>query len=895
MINSILSNKKRRISLLVVIIFMITLMPVFAATPKILPILGVQASSTIGGNMSPENLINGNKNDMFSSQSDANCWIYAELDGIYDVSGVTLYSRGDKYGFPEGVKISTSIDGIDWTPVPNAVYTFPNPILEISNKLDFAAPVTAKFVRIETTKAFWDGVSSLTQYSEIEIFGSDSSFVGDSTLQTYKLKRISNTNSKWYQFEDVGITAQYPSKAFFIPFYKTPIAGDTLTKAPNAIFYNNKYLLAYEKGGENSSQIYAKMSFDEQIDKNYNAEFLLINKSGFDCIKNPSFVKIADKTYIAVETIKKGSSKIAIIEYKGQSNITITNNDIIKLNVSVDGFSGNMSRPSLTYDESSNTLRLYFVSKIDNKPVMFYAEANGVDFKDLVYKNYLNNLNYGTVFHSAGGYFALFKTYNDDGSCLTEWASSQDGIIFERESILVCGNTILNGKQFSTGTASAVMDDDGNIKAVFAQTWFDNEADSSIMMALPQMRVSISNGYVTLQRTMALSSSVQIIIAERNYTSSDLVKIYDFPSDSVVYEVRQNISSGSAYQVMPINSKETARTSCYKIQNPSLSDLSWIKPKGIEGNAYAPVYTPSNLIAYDENLVWQTVPVYTFNPNAEEFIVTLPSELNVGAISIAGFDGGGFPEAFNIQYSTDNVNFMQVSNGKILDFPTMATKDDVVFKFDSVVLAKYIKFQMTRFTPNGFFMVQAILSKIKIYGQNIPEQYVYAPEKIIRGYAQTWNYKDGKTLQKIAPIQSIRVSSELNSTNWKGGNLIDGDTVNTLWSSASDQTGAEGQFIIADLGSSYNVGRIELFPRGDALCFPKAFYFSYSKDGISWTQITGQNYTDYPVPNPALHQYFKFNAPVSARYIKMNIEKQRSDGGNYMSHIAEFSVHKVVD
>jgi len=538
----------------------------------------------------------------------------------------------------------------------------------------------------------------------------------DGAQASYNLENISTTNKRWFQFEDVGRTAPYPSNTFFIPYYKTPIAGGTSTYSPTAVFYNNTYILAYEKVYENSSQIYAKISSNDQVDSFIDSEQLLVTKTGFDSIKSPSFVNVGNKTYLAVEVVQNNISKIAVIEYTGQKEITIQQTDIIDLNVDFDGYTGQMQHPSLTYDVTENIFRLYFVSKIKDSTVMFYAQSSTNDPKNFEYKDSLKQLLDGTVFHSAGGYFAIFKTYFNDQTCITEWASSLDGIVFNRESTLVNGNTISNGKMFSTGSGTAAIDNNGLIKAIFAETWLEDTNRTGIMMSLPQMKVSVSKEYVTLSNNMALSSQVQVLMSERDYTTTDVVRLYSSPNNTIEYEVIKNISAGTAFQVIPINSDVVVRTSCYKIENESISGMSLIEPEAINGNSETTLLSPSNLINYNKNLLWQTKAVYTFNPKPEELIITLPTELAVGAVAIAGNDGYGFPTSFEVQYSTDNITYKPVKS--IFDFPPMANRNDIVFKFDNMVKAKYIKFVFERYTTNSSCMMQVILSKIKVYSVN---------------------------------------------------------------------------------------------------------------------------------------------------------------------------------
>ena len=868
-----------------------------------LTIVSVQVSSTLGGNMGPQNLINNAKDDMFSSANDANAWVYIELDDVYAVSQVKLWARGDKYGFPNTIRVDSSIDGISWAVVPGAAFQFPhtgNYITNVENPLVFGSPVNAKYVRIVTTDSFYDGTSSLTQYAEIEAFGDDSSYTGDDMLQNYKIKRIGPTNTKWFQFEDVAILASYPSDAFFVQYYRTPIAGDTQTRAPAAVQYNGKWLLAYERGAEGSTEIYSKLSDGAEIESFYGAESKLVNKTNWDAVKCPSFVKVGSDTYLACEVVKSGVSKIAMVKYTGQSNITFTSADVLNFAVSVPGFSGNMCRPSLTYDGNTGKLRLYFVNYLTaEQPVMYYAESTDGTPANLQYVAFLDNLRYGTVFHSAGGYFSIAKTYFDDGSTMTEWQSSADGVAFGRESTLLDYNYRLNGTFFSTGLGAAAIDHTGKIAGIFAEVFDASPVDGAIMLALPQMRVTVSKGQTTLAESIAISAGVQALRVERDYTSTDRVSIFDKPSETAGYELRVNILAGTSYQIMPITQNGAARTTVAAYKNPAISDLTWIKPTDAAGTASFPVYRADNVLAYDENVQWQSPYFYTYNQTPDELVVTLPAALNVGAVSFAGnVDGGGFPLQFRVLTSTDNITFTPVTNARIYDTPAMSSSGDYIVRFDNTVNARYVKFVFERTSLNSAFMLQTCLSKVKIYGKNVPAQYVYDPATIVRGFPATSSYPGGKTLVAIpGSDMSVTASSFLdNSANWKPENLL--DSTDTLWCSQSDASGELTEILTFKLdkagSASFDVGRIELVPRIDGSLFPKNFKFAYSNDGTNFTDIPGLSYIGYSVPDVTLHQYFTLATPVSAKYIRVYIDKQRSDGNFFMTQLSEVIIDKVV-
>ena len=84
---------------------------------------------------------------------------------------------------------------------------------------------------------------------------------------------------------------------------------------------------------------------------------------------------------------------------------------------------------------------------------------------------------------------------------------------------------------------------------------------------------------------------------------------------------------------------------------------------------------------------------------------------------------------------------------------------------------------------------------------------------------------------------------------------------------------------------------ITLTPRADLYCFPEAFTLQYSQDGIIWTDIPGQQYSDYRIED-AQPITFSFGRRVTAFYFRILATELSADQfGSYALQIAEMSLN----
>ena len=141
----------------------------------------------------------------------------------------------------------------------------------------------------------------------------------------------------------------------------------------------------------------------------------------------------------------------------------------------------------------------------------------------------------------------------------------------------------------------------------------------------------------------------------------------------------------------------------------------------------------------------------------------------------------------------------------------------------------------------------------------------------------------------------VTSSSSLDDRDWSRSKLVDG-TVNTEpytsgWRSSGNDRADHTEWVTLDLGASYDVNRVVLYPRNDYGCvgvgFPKTFVTKTSPDNANWTMAATRS--DCPQPGNA-PQYFSFSTRT-ARYVNITMTglRQVSDG-KYGAAFAEIEV-----
>ena len=141
----------------------------------------------------------------------------------------------------------------------------------------------------------------------------------------------------------------------------------------------------------------------------------------------------------------------------------------------------------------------------------------------------------------------------------------------------------------------------------------------------------------------------------------------------------------------------------------------------------------------------------------------------------------------------------------------------------------------------------------------------------------------------------VTSSSSLEEEGWSRSSLVDG-TINTEpytrgWRSSGNKAAAHAEWVTLDLGASFIVNRVILYPRNDygyaGADFPGSFQIKTSPDNTKWTVAAER--TGYPQPGNA-PQYFSFGNRA-ARYVSIEMTGLRkTSDGKYYASFAEIEV-----
>ncbi len=150
-----------------------------------------------------------------------------------------------------------------------------------------------------------------------------------------------------------------------------------------------------------------------------------------------------------------------------------------------------------------------------------------------------------------------------------------------------------------------------------------------------------------------------------------------------------------------------------------------------------------------------------------------------------------------------------------------------------------------------------------------------------------------KAQENVARGKSCKVFSSLESKNWSVSRLTDGEKGDIGWSSKAFSTYSEHilypEYVVIDLGSTYNLNKISLFPRGDGASagkgFPEDFNIQLCQQGEPWRVVVQKK--NYPAPLNGNPQEFLLT-PTKARFIKIEASRLRVvDGNNFYFQLAE--------
>ena len=219
-----------------------------------------------------------------------------------------------------------------------------------------------------------------------------------------------------------------------------------------------------------------------------------------------------------------------------------------------------------------------------------------------------------------------------------------------------------------------------------------------------------------------------------------------------------------------------------------------------------------------------------------------------------------FPIDFEIQTSTDGKEWNVVPGQVYKDYPQPANNNTIDFFFQETLNTQYVRIRATKLRA---------LQGGSNYMFQLAEFHI-AESNVVVTASSEW-----------AAAGGLRAAY-----------VMDGD-VGTYWASSNEGLENKVEWIALNLNESITIAKVTLTPRVHGTCFPVNFEIQTSTDGLKWTTVPGQTFLDYPKPLRNAPIDFKFQSTVNARHIRVFVTKTRdlNTDGNYMFHLAEFSVN----
>lgn len=149
----------------------------------------------------------------------------------------------------------------------------------------------------------------------------------------------------------------------------------------------------------------------------------------------------------------------------------------------------------------------------------------------------------------------------------------------------------------------------------------------------------------------------------------------------------------------------------------------------------------------------------------------------------------------------------------------------------------------------------------------------------------------------LALNKSVTSSTSPENWGWMRAFAVDGQRNSVSgamgWTSWGNNTVNHTEWIRVDLGASYTISKVDLYPRNDSgkvgEGFPVDFTIQVSTDDVNWTTVVTQ--TNYPKPSGTV-QSFSFTGR-SARYVKIEGTNLRYNAAEsaYLMQLAEIEVY----
>lgn len=351
----------------------------------------------------------------------------------------------------------------------------------------------------------------------------------------------------------------------------------------------------------------------------------------------------------------------------------------------------------------------------------------------------------------------------------------------------------------------------------------------------------------------------------------DAPQIFEFPGKQARY-VKVDATSLRPYNgeyrlvlaEMEVYGTNLAEGKTVTASSSGEDTYGWGKNYAVDGIRY----TDATGGQYERAIGYHSDSNLTQN-HTEWYKVDLGATSTVGEVNIyprndAGYVGMCFPVDFQIQVSTDDVNWTTIVDKSGYPLPG---NENQRFDFPAVQ-ARYVRLFAASLRQN----------------QSGEYRLVFSEFEVNRGDLNAGGTASASSSYETAPFalqnafDGVRTSSASNAG----------------WKSNSDFFNNHTEWLKVDWGRNCQVSRVLLYPRGDAPYtgngYPVDFTIDVSSDNTNWTTAVKVVNCAKPITGDPIAYTF---SPRTARYIRVNATNlsQQTDG-KYTCVIAEFEAYE---
>lgn len=354
-------------------------------------------------------------------------------------------------------------------------------------------------------------------------------------------------------FRNVGVAAQSPAQAVWVPYLNNPIISGKNLYAPSLVEMGEGWYLysgGWRDAKDENDRIYLNGTNDPTLRGGFTPTNAVIDHGFYVHACDPSVVRVGDKTWVMALTVYKDRDWIAISV--SDNGVKWSPNTFVDRSHEVRFLKGNVTeaaRPALLFDAAKNRWEMYFDAKVDGKRGYYLAYCDDQMPRDFVIQGPVTDGAWadGEVKKIGGRYVAAYRRpETQDFPWVIRWAESKDGRSFTERGVLLEPDPLNGYDDMGVTNPGFAVDGKGVLRAlVFGGTSTKTVNNHKLGVAYPQIASEAFSGTVMHGHRQALDPTNQVV-ATYQHKTVDRVRLIA-PGGAVAGELGGSFPKGAIF------------------------------------------------------------------------------------------------------------------------------------------------------------------------------------------------------------------------------------------------------------------------------------------------------------------------------------------------------------